>query len=209
MGSPGALIKKIDALEAGTTKDIIGKATVTVLGVAMTAAQINAKLGTADTLYAAVANAKTALKAALAAWDAAVPGLKAFIKSYEGALKGVFGADGVQLLDFGINPVKPPVRSAEEKAVSAALAKRTRGTRGTLGKNQRESTTTQGKPGLVLVDPSGTPIPGGLVTGPTPPGATAPVDAAANLAPVGSSTAGNDPNGGAATPPGGSNTPAK
>ena len=62
--NPAAIMKTIDSLEAGTTKDIVGKATVTVQGAAMTAAQIMAKLGAADTLYAAVTNAKVAEKTA-------------------------------------------------------------------------------------------------------------------------------------------------
>jgi hypothetical protein len=208
--NPAAILKTIDLLEAGTTKDIVGNATVTVQGVAMTAKQIVAKLAAADTLYAAVTNARVAEKTALAAWEAALPGFKLFVKAYKAALKGQFGPDSVQLLDFGINPLKKPApRTTEEKAVSAALARQTRVTRGTKGKNQTAATTTQGKPGLGLFGPTGAPIPGGLVTGPTPPGSSEPVTP--NVAPAGSSTGGSTPgSGGSSTPPAsGGSTPTK
>jgi hypothetical protein len=199
-GSPSAIQKKIDALEAGTTKDIVGRATVMVAGTAMTAAQILAKLGAVDTLYTAVVAARSTLKQALAAYEAVLPGIRLFIKSYEAALKGQFGVDNVQLQDFGINPVtKKATRTAAEKAVSTALATNTRAVRGPTGK-ARAAVTTQGKPGLVLVGPTGTPISSAL-PGPTPPGAAEPVDAAATLAPV-TPPGGNAPSGGGTPTPG-------
>ena len=56
---PTAFLALSDEMEAGTTKDIVGKSTVTVQKVAMTATQINAKLGQGDTLYSAVTAART------------------------------------------------------------------------------------------------------------------------------------------------------
>lgn len=193
--TPTAILAKIAALVAGTTKNIVGKATVVVAGTVMTAAQINAKLGAAATLYTAVTNGRTALKTALAAWTAALPGLKTFIEEYEAALKGLFGPKSVQLEDFGINPKKAPApRTAAEKAVSSALAKQTKAVRGPTTAKARAKVTTQGTPGLVLVSPSGTPIPGGI-QGPTPPGTGQPVDAAVNLAPVSSTPSGSNTSG--------------
>ena len=111
--------------------------------------------------------------------------------AYELSIKGQFGAGSPQLVDFGITPKKArPPRTAAEKAVSSALATQTRTVRGPTSKKARAAVTTQGKPGLVLVSATGTPIPGGIA-GPTPPGSGTAVDAAASLAPVGSS-AGND-----------------
>ena len=163
----------------------------------MTAAQINAKLGTADTLYGAVTAARTVLKTAQAAWEAALPGLRLFIKNYEAALRAEFGVNSPQLLDFGMKPStgKAKPRTAAEKAVSAALAKNTKAVRGPTGKNLRAATTTQGKPGLVLVSSTGTPILNGIDGGPIPPGTSTPVDAAANLAPLSSSPSGTTPTG--------------
>ena len=203
MSSPAAVMKKVDALEAGVTKDIVGKATVGVSGTAMTAAQIKATLGVADTNYAAVVAAKQALKAALAVWEAALPALKLFMKNLEAGLKAEFGVDSIQLLDFGINPLrKPAKRTAAEIAVSSAEALQTRQTRGTTSKAAAQKVTTEGKKGLALIGPDGSPIPG-LITGPTPPGSGTPVDAAANLAPVNGST----PSGGSAAAPATGSTP--
>ncbi len=186
--NPTAVLAKIAALMAGTTKDIVGKATINVEGTAMTVAQINATLGAAAPLYAAVVTARTEAKTALTAWEAALPALKKFIAAYVLAVKNQFGAGNPQLADFGINPKKAPAkRTAAEKAVSAALARQTKAVRGPTTAKARAKITTQGSPGLVLVSPDGTPIPGG-VRGPTPPGSSQPVDAAADLAPVGTSS---------------------
>lgn len=183
--TPTAILAKIAALVAGTTKNIVGKATITVAGTAMTAAQIVAKLAAAPPLYAAVTAARQTLTTALTVWEAALPGLRKFITQYEDALKGTFGVDSPQLQDFGISPKKAPApRTAAQKAVSSALAKQTKAVRGPTTAKARAKVTTQGTPGLVLVSPDGTPIPGGI-QGPTPPGSSQPVDAAANLAPVG------------------------
>ncbi|MHB8419333.1 MAG: hypothetical protein ACYDCL_14745 [Myxococcales bacterium] len=188
-------------MEAGTQKNIVGKMTVMVAQVAMGSAQILAKLQSADKLYAAVTSARTALKTALAAWTAALPDLRTFIRQYTTALKAQFGDGNPILSEFGINPRKPPkARTSAEKVVSAAIGKQTRKAKGTLGKKQKEAVTAQGKPGLVMVSPTGVPIPG-VVPGPTPPGQSAPVDVAQQLASAGSAASGP------AAPPDGSNPP--
>lgn len=113
--------------------------------------------------------------------------------------------DSPLLMDFGMKPAsaKAKPRTASEKAVAAALAKQTKAVRGPTGKNERAATTAAGKPGLVLVSASGTPmaIPNGVV-GPTPPGSSIPVDAAASLAPVGGSTPSGGSTPGSSTPTG-------
>jgi hypothetical protein len=176
---PGSFIALVTAMIAGTTKDIVGKATVTVVKVPMTAAQINAQLGQATTLYGAVVAARAALKVALAAWVAAEPGLRLFVKNYTLSLKALFGSGNPELEDFGLVVKAKAQPSAETKAVAVGLARETRAARGPTGK-ARAAITTQGKPGLVLVNPSGQPIPGPLA-GPIPPGSGTP--AAVNLVP--------------------------
>jgi hypothetical protein len=198
---PGALLEQIDALETGTTQNIVGKATVTIATVAMTAAQINAKLGQGDTLYAAVVAARTQLDTAMAAWKAAEPGLRAFVTAYIDVLKGIFGAGNPILKTFGIVIKARSKPSAETTAKAVALRKETHEVRGPTSKKQRAAITTQGTPGLVLVSPTGQPIPGALA-GPIPPGQGTP--AVVNLVPAsanGSSSSGS----GAPVPPTGSN----
>jgi hypothetical protein len=185
---PTAFLGLCDKMQAGTTKNIMGKSTVTVKKVAMTAAQINAKLATGDTLYSAVRAARSALKLALVAWTAAEPGLRAFVKAYTASLKGLFGEDNPELEDFGLVVKVRATPSVETKVLALAAARETRAARGPTSKKARAAITTAGKPGLVLVSPSGVPIPGPL-SGPTPPGSGTP--AAVNLVPggIGSSPA--------------------
>jgi hypothetical protein len=190
-------------MESGTTQNIVGKTTVTIATVAMTAAQINAKLGVGDTLYSAVTAARTALKTALAAWTAAEPGLRTFVTSYEQALKGLFGVGNPVLESFGIVLKTRATPTAETKALAVAQRRQTLAVRGPTSKKARAAITTQGKPGLVLVSSTGVPIPGPLA-GPIPPGSGTP--SVVNLVPGsnGSSAAPSTPSGGAASPTTGS-----
>lgn len=205
---PSAFLAEIDALETGTTQNIVGKATVTVATVAMTAVQLNAKLGQGPALYAAVTAARAQLDTAMAAWKAAEPGLRAFVTAYIDALKGLFGVGNPVLKTFGIVLKARSQPTAATKAKAVALRKGTIAVRGPTSKKQRAAITTQGTPGLVLVSPTGQPIPGAMA-GPIPPGMGTP--AVVNLVPGGSSNgsssapAGNT-NGTAVTPPVAGNT---
>ena len=178
--APSAFLRKVDKLEAGTTKNVVGKATVTVAGTAMTGPQINAKLGTADTLYSAVVEARAAETQALSAYNAALPELREFVKDYEFALKGTFGSKSAILVDFGIAPARPAARTVESKAKAVARGKQTRAVRGTKGKVQRQAVTVEGTPGLALVTPGGQLV-GGVLDGPIPPGGSEPAAVQAGL----------------------------
>ncbi|MHB8417872.1 MAG: hypothetical protein ACYDCL_07340 [Myxococcales bacterium] len=192
-----ALINKCDQLERGTTKNIVGKATVIVTGTAMNATAINARLTQADTLYSAVKNAKSAWQKALAAWEAAEPDIRTFADEYTLALKSLFGKSNPILAEFGIKPYAPKKPTVETKAKSLAKRKGTLSVRGPTGKVQRSQITTEGQPGLLFVSATGEPVPGAL-GGPVPPGAAAPVTP--NLVP--GSSGGGEPSG---TPPAGGN----
>ncbi|MHB1846170.1 MAG: hypothetical protein ACYCWW_15205 [Deltaproteobacteria bacterium] len=188
--NPKGFLGKVDALEAGTKKNIVGKATVTVQSNPMTSAQLQAKLGTADALYGAVTSARAALKQALTSWETALPDLRQFVKDYELAIKGLLGSKSPLLVDFGMKPAKPAVRTAETTAKGVAQGRQTRLVRGTKGKKQRQQITTSGEPGLLFVTPSGQPIPGALA-GPRAPVSVSP-DAGAS---GGSSSGGSSPSG--------------
>ena len=211
--NPSAFLKKVDLLESGTTKNVVGKSTVTVAGNAMTGPQINTTLGKGDVLYSAVTSARAALKQALSAYEAALPDLEQFVKDYVHALKGTFGSKNPVLVDFGIAIAKTPVRSVETKAKALAKSRGTRDVRGIKGKVQRQAITTAGTPGLALVTPEGQLVTGAL-SGPIPPGASAPVDVAGGLpvtgaAPAGGSTpAAASPSPAPAAPAAGEQSPA-
>ncbi|HUB06152.1 MAG TPA: hypothetical protein VMB50_04085 [Myxococcales bacterium] len=203
--SPGGFVQKLKALDAGTKKDIPAKSSVTIASSSMTSAQISTQIESYESSYGAVTDARTALKQALAAWAAVEPAARQFVLNYTHALKAQFGANNPILVDFGINPAKPKSsKTAAEKAVSAALAATTKALRGVKGKNQKAAITALGKPGLVLVSPTGQPLASNL-PGPTPPGQSAAVDAAGSLAqvPSGSSASGSTGagNGGGTTAP--------
>jgi hypothetical protein len=51
-------------------------------------------------------------------------------------------------------------QTAAERVVSLAQWYATRKTRGTMGKKQRRAITAEGKPGVIIVTPDGTPIGG-------------------------------------------------
>ncbi len=180
---PAAIIEHADVLAAGTKKNIVGKMTIPVVGQAMDQAQILAALGTAEDNYAAVTAARSVLAQALATYEAGLPALKTFIENYEAALKALFGPRNPVLADFGLKPKKNPVRTTETKAKALAKLRETRDVRGTLGRKERLKVTAEGTPGLALVKPGGQ-IQPGLLTGPTPPGASEPVTVAGNVAPA-------------------------
>ena len=114
---------------------------------------------------------RLSLKQALATWEADLPADRLFMAEYIAALKARFGTRSPLLESFGINPARPkPPRTSAEKTVSAALGVRTRRVRGTKGAKQKAAITADGKPGLILVSPTGVPIEG-AVPGPTPPAA--------------------------------------
>lgn len=201
--------KKITMLEAGMNKDFTAKNSLTVAGASMTQVQILNQLDSYDDLYTAVANAKSAMKVAEAALEAALPGVKAFIEGLEAAVKAQLGVRSPLLADFGIGvPGASTVkRSSAEKAVSAALTKQTKAVRGIIGPKARSKITVSGTPGLVLVGPNGAPLPVSTLP-PLPPGVS-PIGGSGSTpasapAAVSSAPAGNT----AATPAAGSTTPA-
>ena len=49
-----------------------------------------------------------------------------------------FGEDGAELLQFGLEPRKPPKKSAETKAEAVVKMRATRQARGTMGKDQKK-----------------------------------------------------------------------
>lgn len=167
------IVNRITAMQAGFQKDFTPKMGLVVEGVNMLQPAILAELATDLALYTAADAARTALSNAVAAKKAAGPGIVKFLDTLETLLKQQFGSGAAELQDFGIKPPKArKVLTAEEKAV--AVAKGTKKARGIMGKNQRGAITAQGKPGLVLVSPTGTVVPGAM-TGPTPPGSGTPV----------------------------------
>ncbi len=169
------VVNRITAMVAGFQKDFTAKQSLTVNGTSMLQPAILSQLAAELALLTATDAARTALATAVAAKKAGAAGTSLFLSQLEAALKSTFGSGSPQLQDFGIAPPKAKKQlTVEQKALSVAAAKGTKKARGIIGKNQRAAITTQGKPGLAVVDAQGNVVPGAL-TGPTPPGSGTPV----------------------------------
>ena len=159
--NPSALILKVMKFVTGTQKDLVGKMTVLVAGVAMTSAQLVARLQAILAAYQAVADARKALDTALTAWQAQLPDAREFLAEFTIGLKAAFGSRSPQLQDFGIQPKKAaPQRSAADKALAAQKGQDTKTVKGTgRGKRQLKALTVAGSAGIQVVAADGTPGP--------------------------------------------------
>jgi hypothetical protein len=89
---------------------------------------------------AAAATARATAKDQVAAEQAAMPNLVAFMNAFEGLIRGMFGNDTAVLADFGLAPRKRPApRKSVEMAAAAAKAEATRKARGTTGPKAKKA----------------------------------------------------------------------
>jgi hypothetical protein len=198
---------RITAMVAGFQKDFTAKQSLPVNGTTTLQPAILSQLAAQLALITDVEGARDTLASKVAAKKAGMPAVLAYLSQLEQALKTAFGAGNPQLLDFGIKPPKAKKQlTTEEKALSVAAAKGTKLARGIIGKAQRSRITTQGKPGLALIDAQGNVVPG-ILTGPTPPGSGTPAAVNAGTV-VGSAAPSSPPTPPSGTPPGGSTPPA-
>ncbi len=167
---------RIVAMQAGFQKDFTPKQSLPVDGQSMAQQAILGQLGTFLKALTDVEDTRAALAQKVVAKAAAMPEIHRFLSDLEASLKQALGAASPLLQDFGIAPPRAKKKlTAEQKALMVASAKGTKKARGIIGKNQRKQITTSGKPGLVLVDPTGNAVPG-LLAGPTPPGSRLPLN---------------------------------
>jgi len=104
-----------------------------------------------DNRAAAVA-ARTTAKDVVAAEQAAMPTLVAFMNAFEGLIRGMFGGDTTVLADFGLAPRKRPVpKTSVELAAAAVKASATREARGTKGPKAKRA--VKGKVTGIAVTP--------------------------------------------------------
>jgi hypothetical protein len=163
---------KVNLLSQGMTTNFTPKNSLTVLGQAMTQVQIVAQLTAIKGRDTAANLAKSAWTVAVAAKKNAMPEDKKFVAALIAVIKQTFGDASPLLASFGIALPKPKTaRTAIQKAVTTALSKNTRVVRGIMSAKERQSITTTGKPGVVVVAPSGQPL---LTVGAVPPGSSAP-----------------------------------
>jgi hypothetical protein len=182
---------KVNLLSQGVTQNFTAKNSLTLQGTAMTQVAILARLAAITGRDTASTNAKAAWTAALAAKTAAMPADEKFVAELITVIKSTFGAGSPVLASFGIAaPKAKAALTTIQKAISTALSKNTRVARGTMSAKERQSITTTGKPGVVVVGPDGSPL---LTVSPVAPGSSAAptVTVGAGSAPAANSASGS------------------
>jgi hypothetical protein len=155
------LLTKMRQLAKGLQSNGHLLATFEMLRQPVTPAQMLARLQPSLAAADQVEANRTALKQSLAARDKSILADQLYLQDVSIALSSNLGSTNPQLATFGVPYDKPRrKRSVEEEAVSVALRLQTRQVRGTMGPKQRAAITAAGKPGLVVVDPSGKPVAG-------------------------------------------------
>ncbi len=134
--------------------------------------------------YAPATEARSALKQTQDDRTQKVAAARQEVVQLKAYLLTAWGKGSPQLAAFGFEPKARTPLTSEDSALKAAKAKLTRKARGTKGSQQKLEVTTQGQPGLVLVDASGTPMPG-VVKGPSAPGLTTAAATAPSSTPSG------------------------
>jgi hypothetical protein len=132
-----AMVAVAQQLVAGTGKHLAGAPPVMILGSTLTGDQVAARLQRVVDLRAEVDSAKATTKAKLAAEQAEVPGLRAFIVAYLHYVKGAYGAQPDVLADFGVHPKERAPLTVEVRVAAVAKRAATRVARKTLGPKQR------------------------------------------------------------------------
>ena len=127
-------------LIAGFQKHLATVTSLTLASVAYTPAQIEAALQLLIALRSAVAAAKSAVKAKLAAEQTQAPTLRSLMAALASYVKVTFSASPDVLADFGLAPKKAatPLTTAE-KTVAVAKRASTRKARGTTSKKAKKA----------------------------------------------------------------------
>jgi hypothetical protein len=164
-GSPrsvAAVKAKLTGMAAGTVKHVTPGMVLLVDGKKLTNAKLRALLAAHLKLFQDVEDAAAALQSKLEARAAAWPTIQSSIGNLSMAFRNYLGPENPLLADFSVKHKKPRrQQTALERVASLAQWHGTRKVRGTMGKKQRQAITAEGKPGVIIVDPTGKPMPGG------------------------------------------------
>ena len=181
----GTRATRAGQLIAGTKKHFTNGTQVLAFAGALANVTVNQAIGELQTLVdnrAATVAARATAKDKVAAEQAAMPTLVAFLNAYEALIRIMFANDTTSLADFGLTPHKPrPPKTAEEKAAAAAKAKATRQARGTKGPKAKKA--IKGNVTATLVVTPATPPAPQAPTAPAPAEAPAPSPGGAAAAP--------------------------
>ena len=127
-------------LVAGFQKHLASVASLTLGSVVYTPTQITTALQQIVALYSAVATAKSAYQAKLAAQNAQTPTLLSLMAALVSYVKLTYSESPDVLADFGLPPktVKTPL-TTEQQAAKVAKSKATREARGTTSKKAKQA----------------------------------------------------------------------
>ncbi len=163
--------KLADGLTTNTSGNL---ATISLLGTAMTRAEVISKLKAFLLLYSAVTQTKQPYVSAIEARKAAEASAHAFYTAVVAFLKLILGPNNqAQLAAFGIAPPKAKkAPSAETRAIAKVKAQNTRKARGTVGKKQRQAITATPQPTVQVLSAAGQPLASPTTTPPATPSST-------------------------------------
>jgi hypothetical protein len=194
--TPAVFEAELVALDTGIRTQLPATAVLTINGVAVTQAEIDATLQGWIGSCRAVETARTQYESAVAARLAITAVGRTYCKLLKGVVKSYFGPQSAALAAFGIAADKQVVMTSTQKMVTVAKRSQTRKVRGTKGKKQKAAITVVGNP------PVNVGSDGKLEVGAPPINLTATIGTPAPVtapAPVGSGSGGGTPGSGTPT----------
>jgi hypothetical protein len=133
-------IAQATQLIAGVQKHLASTPSIMLASAAYTPAQLTAAFQLLVTLLGAVATARSAVTAKLAAEKAQAPTVRSLISAFVSYVKVTFSESPDVLADFGITPKKAATPlTTEEKVVAVAKRASTRKARGTTSKKAKQA----------------------------------------------------------------------
>jgi hypothetical protein len=128
---------KAEATLVAHIEAVLGKASVPINGVMMTAAQITAQIQDHLDAITTLDSLRAQVTAALANTRARQAGVKATVLCVRSYVTIAFGEHSTEYASLGFSPRKPAQKSAESTARAVAKTLATRAARHTLGKVQK------------------------------------------------------------------------
>jgi hypothetical protein len=130
------LVAAIPRMVAGLTKYYAGQ-TLVLNNAALTVEQVIAALNGLMSQVAQAEATQTLANTQTATADATAQDVALMMSALRSVIQGHFGKANVEVLDFGMSPVKRGKRTVASKAVAIARSLATRAERHTMGKRQR------------------------------------------------------------------------
>ncbi|HUB06000.1 MAG TPA: hypothetical protein VMB50_03320, partial [Myxococcales bacterium] len=169
--------QELTEMEGGVAAELPPTVSLTINGVTMTGAQVDARFKSYLATFEAVDEAMKQYQTALAARRNIQLEVRDFYLQVKNAMIAYFGAQSPKLASFGIEPAKAKVTDSVKELLAAAKRQLTREARGTLGKKQKAAINPHVGTPAVVIDASGKRVIAPTVVDgvlPAVPGGTAP-----------------------------------